>query len=101
MDREMKMKASRLIIPLFLLSTFIFSNVSAQLYPTPVIQVYPPPSKTFPLKVYWSQAVPGGCTVQSKEMLYRTLHVAQLMLKHSIYRFLDENPDKYDELAQL
>ena len=68
---------------------------------TPSIEVYQPASSDPVIKVYWNYTLPSGCRKDDVETLFQALMEMQVLLKKSIYRFISEHPNEFDELALL
>jgi len=51
--------------------------------------------KKLPIKVYWKES--KTCPAEFNEVLKKTLDVAMILLRKSIWRFMEENDGKYDK----
>jgi len=84
---------------MLLVSSFINAiNATTQIAQ---IDVYKPASSDPVILVYWNYSVPEGCDRYKVLILFQALKEAQRILKSSIYRFISEHPNQFDELALL
>jgi len=51
--------------------------------------------KKLPVKIYWKES--KTCPAEFNEVLKKTLDVAMILLRKSIWRFMEENDGKYDK----
>ena len=65
------------------------------------IDVYKPASSDPVILVYWNYSIPRGCDRYKVLTLFQALKEAQQILKSSIYRFISEHPNEFDQLALL
>jgi len=90
-----------LLMALILLTTLSLPNQAVFAASSPVIEIYKPASVDLTIMVYWNYTLPKGCSVKDREALFQAISAAQIILKKSIYRFLEENPGQFDNLALL
>ena len=55
--------------------------------------------RRLPVKIYWRES--AECPAEFNQVLKKTLDTAIILLRKSIYRFMEENDGKYDELIGL
>jgi hypothetical protein len=55
--------------------------------------------RRLPVKIYWQNST--ECPAEFNQVLKKTLDTAIILLRKSIYRFMEENDGKYDELIGL
>ena len=89
-----------LIISLMLL-VFSFTNTINATTQVAQIDVYKPASSDPVILVYWNYSIPKGCDRYKVLTLFQALKEAQRILKSSIYRFISEHPNQFDQLALL
>ena len=89
----MKSKASFLLAALLSFLLLIGPIEAQELW----IEVIPLSSemKRLPIKVYWKES--KTCPAEFNEVLKKTLDVAMILLRKSIWRFMEENDGKYDD----
>ncbi|MEM3426130.1 MAG: hypothetical protein QXI42_10075 [Thermoproteota archaeon] len=55
--------------------------------------------KTLPVKIYWEDS--AECGAEFNNVLKKTLDTSIVLLRKSIYRFMEENDGMFDELVKL
>jgi len=55
--------------------------------------------KTFPIKIYWRES--RTCPQEFNDVLKKTLDVAMILLRKSIWRFMEENDGEYDKFIEF
>jgi prefoldin subunit 5 len=65
------------------------------------IEVFLPPTRNPPIKVYWDYSSIPNCPRKLSETIFETVKVAMVMLRKSIYRFAEESDGRYDELVRI
>jgi len=87
------MRGALVISAILLSMLLLLSPIEAQQL---TIEVIPLSSKMkrFPIKVYWKES--AACPAEFNQVLKKTLDVALIFLRKSIWRFMEENDGKYD-----
>jgi len=86
------------LLSIFLASTLAFNIVSAQLLWIEVIPLSDEYRK-LPVKVYWKPS--KTCPADFNEVLKKTLDTAIILLRKSVWRFMEENDGNYDEMVEF
>jgi len=93
-------------IPIFVLLLLLFSIALVNAADVqPEIEAYPPPSRTFPLKIYvyptdYDEVKHKAFTCPAREELIKMFYSVQKTLYKSILRFVEEHPE-FGKLALI
>jgi len=91
-------KAPTIVLALLILSLINLANAMPSVGQ---IDVFKPASSDPIVLVYWNYSVPKGCDQREASIVFQALSEAQRILKSSIYRFISEHPNQFDDLALL
>jgi len=86
-------------ISIFLACTLAFSTVSASrllwIEVVPLSDEY----RKLPVKIYWKPS--ETCPADFNQVLKKTLDTAIVLLRKSVWRFMEENDGKFDEMVKF
>ena len=90
-------------LPLFFIFvfTFMFISLPSVQAVSVSIETFPlsDPYRKLPVKIYWEDS--KECPGKFNEVLKKTLDVAIVLLRKSIYRFMEENDGVFDEFVKF
>jgi len=91
----------RIIPTFFILIVALMFVIPVQAQPVIAIETIPLSDsyRRLPVKIYWRES--AECPAEFNQVLKKTLDTAIILLRKSIYRFMEENDGKYDELIGL
>jgi hypothetical protein len=91
----------RIIPTFFILIVALMFVIPVQAQPVIAIETIPLSDsyRRLPVKIYWQNST--ECPAEFNQVLKKTLDTAIILLRKSIYRFMEENDGKYDELIGL
>ena len=96
---EANMNRKLAFLSILLASTLAFNTVSASrllwIEVVPLSDEY----RKLPVKVYWKPS--KTCPADFNEVLKKTLDTAIILLRKSVWRFLEENDGRFDEMVKF